>query len=79
MAAIQAWAILDSGATSHFPMIAAPMTNICPTSKPIIPHLPNGKPGHSMHTCTLNIPALPTSAQHTHIIPGLAPIPSSPS
>ncbi len=44
----------------------APMTNMRPTSKPIIARLPNGKRVHSMHTCTLNIPALPTSAQHTH-------------
>ena len=27
---------------------------------------------NSTHTCALNIPALPASAQHAHIIPGLA-------
>jgi hypothetical protein len=72
MDAIRAWAILDSGATSHFLMTAAPMTNIHPTSKLIIAQLPNGKRVHSTHTCTLDIPALPASAQHAHIIPGLA-------
>jgi hypothetical protein len=72
MDAIQAWAILDSGATSHFLMIAAPMTNLRPTNKPIIARLSNGEPVHSMDTCTLNIPALPASEQHAHIIPGLA-------
>ncbi len=71
MDAIQAWAILDSGATSHFLMTAAPMTNMCPTSKSIIARLPNGKLVHSTHTCTLDIPALLTSAQHAHIIHGL--------
>jgi hypothetical protein len=72
MDAIQAWAILDSGATSHFLTTAAPMTNMRPTSKPIIARLLNGKRVHSTHTCTLVIPALPTSAQHARIIPGLA-------
>jgi hypothetical protein len=72
MDAIQAWAILNSGATSHFLTTAVPMTNMRPTCKPIIAPLPNGECVHSMHTCTLNIPALPASARHAHIIPGLA-------
>ncbi len=72
MDAIQAWAILDSGTTSHFLTTAAPMTNMRPTSKFIIAQLPNGKRIHSMHTCTLGIPALPASVQYAHIIPGLA-------
>jgi hypothetical protein len=63
-------AILESGATSHFLTAAAPMTNMHPTSKPIIAQLPNGKHVHSTHT--LDIPALPTSAQHAHIISDLA-------
>ncbi len=62
MDAIRAWAVLDSGATSHFLTTAAPMTNMHPTSKPIIAWLPNGKRIHTMHTCTLNIPTLPASA-----------------
>ncbi len=72
MDAIRAWAILYSGATSHFLMTAAPVTNMRPTIKPIIARLPNGERVHTMHMCTLNIPALPASAQHVHIIPGLA-------
>jgi hypothetical protein len=72
MDTIRAWAILDSGVTSHFLITAAPMTSMCPTSKPIISWLPNGERVHSTHTCTLNIPALPASVQHTHIILGLA-------
>ncbi len=72
MAAIRAWAILDFGATSHFLMTAAPITNMRPTNKPIVACLPNGECLHSTHTCTLDIPALPAAAQHTHIIPALA-------
>jgi hypothetical protein len=71
MDAIRAWAILDSGATSHFLTTVALMTNMRPTSKPIIARLPNGERVHSMHTCTLNIPPLPASVRHAHIIPGL--------
>ncbi len=72
MDAIRAWAILDSGATRNFLMTTAPMTNMRPTNKPIIAWLPNGKRIHFMLTCTLNIPALPASVQHAHIIPVLA-------
>ncbi len=72
MDAIWAWAIQDSGATSHFLMTAAPVTNMRPTNKPIIARLPNGKHVHSTHMCTLNIPALPALAWHAHIISGLA-------
>ncbi len=72
MDAMGAWAILDSGLSRHFLTTAAPMTNMHSTSKPIVAQLPNGKRVHSMNMCTLNIPALPTSAQHVHIIPGLA-------
>jgi hypothetical protein len=61
MDAIRAWALLDSGATSHFLMTAASMTNMCPTSKPIIAWLPIGERVHSMHMCTLDIPTLPAS------------------
>jgi hypothetical protein len=48
------------------------MTNMRPTSKPIIARLPNCKRVHSMHRCTLDIPALLASARHAHIIPSLA-------
>jgi hypothetical protein len=72
MTAIRAWAILDSGVTSHFLGTVAPMTNMRPTNKPIITNLLNGKHVHSTHTCTLDIPALPALARHAHINPGLA-------
>jgi hypothetical protein len=43
----------------------------CPCDQHIIAWLPNGERVHSTHTCTLNIPALPASAQHANIIPSL--------
>jgi hypothetical protein len=69
---IKRWAILDSGATSHFLTTSAPATNILPTATPNIPRLPNGNRVHSTHTCTLNILSLPPGARAAHIIPGLA-------
>ena len=70
--AIKNWAILYSGATSHFLTSMAPATNITPTTKPIIARLPNGERVTSTHTCTLDIPALPAAARLAHIIPNLA-------
>ena len=69
---IKRWAILDSGATSHFLTPDAPTTNILPTTMPIIACLPNGARVHSTHMCTLDIPFLPPNACAAHIIPGLA-------
>jgi hypothetical protein len=69
---IRWWAVLDSGATSHFLTTSAPATNILPTAVPIIARLPNGDRVHSTHTCMLNIPLLPPGARAAHIIPGLA-------
>ena len=70
--AVKNWAILDSGATSHFLTSTAPATNIQPTTTPIIARLPNGERVTSTHTCTLYIPALPAAAHQAHIIPNLA-------
>ena len=72
MNAVKNWAILDSGATSHFLTLAAPTTNITPTTKPIVAQLPNGDRATSTHTCTLDIPMLPSVACIAHIIPHLA-------
>jgi len=69
---IKRWAILDSGATSHFLTTDAPATNIVPADVPLIAHLPNGDKVQSTHTCTLDLPDLPAGAQAAHIIPGLA-------
>ena len=72
MTAVKNWAILDSGATSHFLTSTAPATNITPTSTPIVARLPNGARVTSTHTCELDIPMLPTAARRAHIIPNLA-------
>jgi hypothetical protein len=69
---IKRWAILDSGATSHFLTTNTPAINILPTAMPIIAYLPNGERVRSTHTCTLDIPSLPPGACAAHIIPSLA-------
>jgi hypothetical protein len=71
-ATIKQWAILDSGATSHFLTTNAPATNIVLAAVPLIARLPNGDKVQSTHTCTLNLPDLPAGAQAVHVIPGLA-------
>ena len=65
-------AIIDSVATSHLLVTVEPITNITPASKPITVKLPDGACVSSTHTCTLNLPQLPTRAREGHIIPGLA-------
>jgi hypothetical protein len=69
--AVKNWAILDSGAASHFLTSTAPVTNIQPTTTPVVACLPNGERVTSTHTCTLDIPALPAAARQAHIIPNL--------
>ena len=69
---VHGWAILDSGATSHFLVIAAPTTDRQESNNPLIVKLPDGARVSSTHTCTLAIPELPAKARIAHIIPGLA-------
>jgi hypothetical protein len=71
-ATIKQWAILDSGATSHFLTTNAPATNIVLAAVPLIAHLPNGDKVQSTHTCTCNLPDLLAGARAAHVIPGLA-------
>ena len=66
------WAILDSGATSHFLVSAAPTRNRQFTTSPLKVRLPDGGYVSSTHTCDLDLPLLPTKARLGHIIPGLA-------
>jgi hypothetical protein len=68
---IKLWAILNSGATSHFLTTDAPTSNIIPASVPLIARLPNGDKVQATHTCTLNLPDLPAGARAAHIIPSL--------
>ena len=69
---VHEWAILDSGATSHFLVIAAPMTDRQEAKNPLGVKLPDGARVSSTHTCTLAITDLPAKARIVHIIPGLA-------
>ena len=72
MKSIKDWVILDSGATSHFLVTTAPITNITPANNPLTVKLPDGACVSSTHTFTLTLPQLPTRAREGHIIPGLA-------
>ncbi len=69
---IKKWAILNSGATSHFLTTNVPATNICAASVPLVARLPNGERVQLTHTCTLDLSELPAAARNAHIIPGLA-------
>ena len=68
---IRKWAILDSGATSHFLVPEAPVTNVRPAMTPLRVTIPDGNQVSSTHTCELQIPGLPKRAREGHIIPGL--------
>ena len=68
---VHEWAILDSGATSHFLVIADPTTDHQEAKNPLSVKLPDDAHVSSTHTCTLAIPELPAKARITHIIPGL--------
>ena len=65
------WAILDSGASSHFLLADAPCVNKKPTTSPITVHLPNGQTVVSSHTCKTDLPNLPQHARVAHILSGL--------
>ena len=53
---VHEWAILDSGATSHFLVIAAPTTDLQEAKNPLSVKLPDGARVRSTHTFTLAIP-----------------------
>ena len=69
---IKEWAILDSGATSHFLVTDAPVRHREVASDPLIVRLPDGARVKSTHTCELNLSQLPSAARIGHIVPGLA-------
>ena len=64
-------AISDSGATAHFIVKGAPVTNIKKAVFPLRITLPNGGIIHSTHTCNLDIPWLPNTITEAHIVPGI--------
>ena len=65
-------AISDSGATGHFMVEGAPVTNIQRDLNPISITLPDGATLQSTHTCNLDIPWLPATVTAAHIVPGLS-------
>ena len=69
---IKEWAILDSGATSHFLVVDAPVDDVTKADNPINVKQPDGAYVTSTHTCNLKIPNLPHAARLAHLIPGLA-------
>ena len=71
MKSIKDWAIIDSGATSHFLVTTALITNITSASNPLKVKLPDGACVSSTYKFTLTLPQLPTRAREGHIIPGL--------
>ena len=66
---LQNWAILDSGASSHFILSAAPVLNKIVAEKVT---LPNGDIVRSSHIAELDLPQPPSTGRATHIVPGLA-------
>ena len=69
---IRQWAILDSGATSHFLIPEAPTKNVQPATNPLKVTMPDGNSVYSTHICELDLPQLPKNACQGHIIPGLS-------
>ena len=69
---IKNWAILDSGATSHFLVVDAPADDVTVATNPISVRQPDGAKVQSSHTCNLKIPILQKKARLAHVIPGLA-------
>ena len=60
---IKQWAILDSGATSHFLCMDAQATGVTPTKDPITVTIPDGTKLTSTHTRELDLPNLPQAAR----------------
>ena len=61
----------DSGATAHFIVDGAPVTNIKKADFPLKIACPNGGYIYSSHTCNLDIPWLPNEMTEAHIVPGI--------
>ena len=66
------YAISDSGATGHFLVEGAPVTNLQVADNAISITIPNGKSMTSTYTCNLDIPWLTNHVTEAHIVPGLA-------
>ena len=71
LANIREWAILDSGASSHFLQVDAPLLQKKKTANPIVVTVANGEKASSTHEGFIDVPGLPTAARNAHVIPGI--------
>ena len=69
---LQNWAILDSGASSHFLLLTAPVLNKMVADRPLTVKLPNGNTVRSSHIAELDLPLLPRGGREAHIVNWLA-------
>ena len=65
------WAILDSGANSHFLVMDSPLLYKRRAANPIMVTVANGERVRSTHDGALDVPGLPPSARYAHVIPGI--------
>ena len=66
------WAILDSGASSHFLIPNARCINPKVATNPLRIRIPNGQTVTLSHTCLLDLPLLPKDVRIAHIVPGMS-------
>eukprot|EP00804_Cyclotella_cryptica_P005045 CCRYP_017574-RA/>CCRYP_017574-RA protein AED:0.36 eAED:0.36 QI:0/0/0/1/1/1/3/0/447 len=64
-------AIADTGASGHYFLPEAPLTNINAHAPRTTIRTATGQPLYSTGTATLNLPTIPPATQHGHIVPGL--------
>ena len=69
---IRNWAILDSGASSHFLLSTTPVLNEMVADRPLAVRLPNGDTVRSSHIAELDLSLLPRGGREAHVVPGLA-------
>ena len=68
---IREWAILDSGASSHFLIVGTPLLHKQETANPVTVTVANGQSVRSTHEGALDVPGLPKQARYAHVIPGI--------
>ena len=68
---MQRWAILDSGVSSHFLTVGAPLLHKRKAANPITVTVANGERVQITHDGALDIPGLPPDARYAHGIPGI--------
>ena len=68
---MQRWAILDSGASSHFLIVIAPLLHKQRAANSITVTVANEERMQSTHDRALDIPGLPPRVRYAHVIPGI--------